>query len=210
MCSPPDGQSDADFRSAPGDITRLLAEVGRGDETARDQLVVRVYGTLKRLARSALDREWGGTAISSTELVHEAYLKLLPHGAGGMQDRVHFFGSAARAMRQVLVDHARRSAAAKRGGGWSRATLGPSALAVQVSHDELLDLDRALEALQDVSERLHRVVELRYFAGLTDSEIAEVLGLSTRTVERDWLKARLILLRTMRPDAAGADEGGVP
>lgn len=167
--------------------------------TPTETLFPLVYDELKRLAhrqRSAFDAR--GT-LCTTDLVHEAYLKLGRHGGDGWEGRAHFFGAAARAMRQVLVDFARRRRAAKRGGDWRVVSLADVGPALDIELEQLLDLDVALDALDQVSPRLRRVVELRFFAGLPEDEIAELLGLTTRTIERDWMKARLFLLRHLAP-----------
>ena len=158
-----------------------------------------VYDELKRVARHHLRAISAGATLSTTEVVHEAWMKL---GSGGRWDsRAHFFGAASRAMRQVLVDYARRRGADKRGGGWARITLGQADGAVELQLDEILAVDRALEQLEVANERLRRIVELRFFAGLTQDDVAGILGVSTRTVERDWLKARLFLKREIEAGA---------
>jgi RNA polymerase sigma factor (TIGR02999 family) len=157
-------------------------------------LIPVVYEELKRMARH--HRRANEATLSTTELVHEAFLKL----AGGntsWEGRAHFFGAASHAMRQVLVDFARRRDADKRGGGVQLVSLGESIAAVDIELDEILTLDAALERLDRVDKRLGQIVELRFFAGLAQSEVAEMLGVSERTVERDWLKARLVLLEAL-------------
>ncbi len=156
-----------------------------------------VYAELKRIARHHLRTRAAGATLSTTDLVHEAYLKFGSPVDGGWQNRAHFFGSASRAMRQVLVDYARHRTAAKRGGGAPVLTLTGSDAALEVQFDELLVLDEALDRLRELNDRLCRVVELRFFAGLSDEEIAGILDVSTRTVGRDWLKARLYLSREL-------------
>ena len=157
-----------------------------------------VYAELKRIARHYLRTRDARATLSTTDLVHEAYLKFGGADVHDWQSRAHFFGSASRAMRQVLVDHARHRGAAKRGDGQPPVTLTGSDAALEVRLDELLVLDEALERLRALDERLCRVVELRFFAGLSDEEIAGILDVSTRTVGRDWLKARLYLSRELR------------
>jgi RNA polymerase sigma factor (TIGR02999 family) len=156
-----------------------------------------VYAELKRIARHHLRVRAAGATISTTDLVHEAYLKFGAAGADDWSSRAHFFGSASRAMRQVLVDYARRRGAAKRGGGARAVTLTGADAAIDARLDEILALDEALGNLRALDERLCRVVELRYFAGLGDAEIAACLGVTARTVGRDWLKARLFLARAL-------------
>lgn len=159
-----------------------------------------VYTELKRLARRHLRVHAANATVSTTDLVHEAYLKFGAAEAGHWQNRAHFFGSASRAMRQVLVDYARNRQASKRGGGARAITLTGGAAAPDDRLDEVLALDEALDRLRMLDERLCRVVEMRYFAGLEDAEIAECLGVTPRTVGRDWVKARLFLARELAPD----------
>jgi RNA polymerase sigma factor (TIGR02999 family) len=153
-----------------------------------------VYQQLKRIARA--HRRAHDATLSTTELVHEAFLKL----AGGKdewEDKAHFFGAASHAMRQVLVDFARRRNAEKRGSEFQMVSLGESEAAVEIELDEIIALDDALDRLDAVDSRLRQIVELRFFAGVPQEEIARMLGVSTRTVERDWLKARLVLLEAL-------------
>jgi RNA polymerase sigma factor (TIGR02999 family) len=135
--------------------------------------------------------------LSTTELVHEAFLKLSSDAEADWEGRAHFFGAASRAMRQVLVDFARQRTAVKRGGGLERVSLGEGDAALEIELDEILALDAALDKLDAVDRRLRQVVELRFFAARSEAEIARILGVSPRTVERDWLKARLVLLQAL-------------
>lgn len=162
-----------------------------------DELHAVVYEELKRIARHHLRDASAKATLSTTELVHEAYLKLGHGPESGWNGRAHFFGAASRAMRQVLVDFARSRGAIKRGGGMLRISLDDAAGALDVQLEEILALDAALDQLNVVSERLRRVVELRFFAGLGEDEVAAILGVTPRTVSRDWLKARLFLLREL-------------
>jgi RNA polymerase sigma factor (TIGR02999 family) len=166
-------------------------------ERRLDQLVPIVYEELKRIARHQRRVADTTATLRTTELVHEAFLKLAGGSATDWESRAHFFGAAARAMRQVLVDFARRRAAEKRGGGWERVSLSDTDGAIEVELDQILTLEEALDRLDGVDRRLRQVVELRFFAGLSEGDIARMLGVTTRTVERDWLKARLILLRAL-------------
>lgn len=168
---------------------------------ASDALYAAAYEQLKRLARRQLRAGRGDITINTTELVHEAFLKLGSDHTESWDSRAHFFGAAARAMREVLVDFARRRAALKRGGGWRAVSLTQAEAVLQVEMDDLLVLDRALDQLNEVDERLRYVVELRFFAGVPEQDIARMLGVSARTVERDWLKARLFLLQAIEPAA---------
>lgn len=183
----------------PGDVTRMLQELRGGDRAALDRLVPVVYDELRGLARAQLRRERGHVTLEATALVHEAYERLVGHAAIDWECRAHFYGVAARAMRQVLVDRARRRRAAKRGGGWERTTLSNRAIAMDVRFDELLALDEAMEKLEP---RQRRVVEYRFFGGLTEEEIAGLLGISAKSVQRDWVKARAWLYRELYPGDA--------
>ena len=177
------------------DITRILREARGEGRDAIDRLLPLVYEPLRRVAFRQLRREREGHTLDPTALVHEAYLKLLPAGVE-WRDRAHFFAVAARAMRQVLVDHARVRAAEKRGGNAVPTTLSGKDFPVGLDFEELLALDDALGRLD---ERQRRVVEMRFFAGMTEEEIAEVLGLSVRTVQREWVKARAWLYAELYP-----------
>ena len=185
-----------------GEFTRLLEQVRDGDQHAFDLLLAKVYDTLKEIARRQLWLRRRGSPLSTTELVHEAYFKLAGRGGQHWQDRVHFCGIAANAMRQVLVDHARHHNAAKRGGGGEPITLTAGHAAVGPSVIDVLALDQALERLGERSERLRLIVEYIFFGGMTQEEVASVLGVSTRTVERDWLKAKLFLHRELEEGEA--------
>jgi RNA polymerase sigma factor (TIGR02999 family) len=165
-----------------------------------DTLFPIVYEELKRIARHQLTAA-GHTGLSTTELVHETFLKL-SRGDAHWEGRPHFFGAASRAMREVLVDFARRRRAEKRGGSARPVSLGQAGAALEIELDQVLALDEALHQLDGVDSRLRRVVELRFFAGLTEREVAELLGCSARTIERDWLKARLFLLHHLEGGSA--------
>lgn len=188
-----------------GRVTRLLFRARQGDEEALDACVPLVYETLKEISRAQLRGR--SPTLDTAGLVHEAYLKLLPGTGVEWEDRAHFFSVAARAMRQVLVDRARRRGAKKHGGDRQRIPLSERHLRVRVPLDNLLALDEALRRLEARNERLARVVELRFFAGLTTAEAAETLAVSPRTVQRDWIKARLFLHRELNPDASASGGG---
>lgn len=183
----------------PGAVIRAAQ---RGETQAIDQLLPVVYSELKRIARHHLRTSPPRPTLCTTELVHEAFVKL----AGGAnldgKGRAYFFAAASRAMRQVLVDFARRRRAAKRGGQWGRITLTDQHATIQVRLDEVLALDQALDRLGLIDARLRQIVEYRFFGGLSEAEIAQLLGVSTRTVERNWLKAKLLLLRELHPEGS--------
>jgi len=181
-----------------GEVTRLLQSARGGEPAALERLVPLVYEDLRRLARRQLGHEYGERTLNATALVHESYLKLGP-GALAAADRAHFLAIAARAMRQVLVDHARDRNAAKRGGGlWERTTLTDGAWATEFDPAGLLAMDEALARLEP---RQRQVVECRFFGGMEEQEIATALGVSERTVHRDWVKARAWLYRYFYPES---------
>jgi RNA polymerase sigma factor (TIGR02999 family) len=184
------------------EITDLLAAMGGGDAAARDRLFNLVYGELRARARQQLARLRPGETLDTTALVHEAYLKVAPRSAVPYADRVHFFAIASRAMRHILVDYARRGSAQKRGAGAMMVQLDDddASSAIPTHADELLALDTALERLGVLDERLARVVELRFFGGLSVEETADVLQSSPRTVKRDWRKARMFLFEAVRAE----------
>lgn len=181
---------------ATGKITRLLQAHHDGDRAAFDQLVPLVYDRLRRIARGQLSGRRGQT-LDTTSLVHEAYMELVEETGVAWQDRSHFFAICARAMRRILVDYARERGAQKRGGGKPDLTLEPERLGVEQQAEQVLAVDRALESLAGFNERLARLVECRYFAGMTEEETAETLGVSLRTVQRDWTRARAWLLKEL-------------
>ena len=178
------------------DVIRRLAD---GDEGALDELYPLVYDDLRRVARGHLARERSGHTLDTTALVHESYLRLVGSTSIDADSRAHFLSIAARAMRRILLDHARRKGARKRGGGMIPVPLTPaSAVAVQRS-PELLALDEALERLEQLDARQSKVVECRVFGGMTVEETAKILDVSPATVKRDWTLARAWLNRQMRP-----------
>ncbi|MFO7587727.1 MAG: sigma-70 family RNA polymerase sigma factor [Gemmatimonadota bacterium] len=183
-----------------GEVTVLLRAARDGDRAALDRLLPLLYEDLRAVAEREMRREASGHTLQPTALVHEAYLRLTG-AAESAADRAHFLAIAARAMRQVLVDHARRRSAAKRGGGMAPTTLTDGIGGGPLDAEEILALDRALETLEP---RQRRVVECRFFAGMEETEIAAALDLSERTVRRDWAKARAWLYRELYPGSAGA------
>ncbi len=187
-----------------GEVTDLLQRVGAGDPAAPELVYPLVYDQLRRLAQRQLRREAIGHSLSTTGLVHEAYLKLVDQRRSQFKDRAHFLAIAATAMRRILVDHARRHGAAKRGAGAKRVPLETiEGMAVDDRADLLVALDSALGQLAVHDARQAKVVECRFFAGLTEEETAEALGMSTRTVKRDWAKARGWLYQALYPEAVG-------
>ena len=182
-----------------GEVTGWLLALRAGDRDALDQLFPLVYGELRRAAERLLHGERPGHTLQPTALVHEAYLKMCGQVELDLQNRAHFFGVAARAMRQILVDHARRRKAAKRGGGVEPTVLSDEHMGLDIPMDELLSLDDALDRLDRLSPRLRQVVEYRFFGGLTEDEVAEVLGVTPRTARRDWAKARAWLHKELYP-----------
>jgi RNA polymerase sigma factor (TIGR02999 family) len=190
MTSSPDPERQA--------VTDALAAARSGGPAALDRLFPLVYQELCRLAHRQLGREASGHTLSTTALVHEAYLKLVGQTDAPWQDRAYFFSVAATAMRRILVDHARRHRAARRGGAdRARVELDEVEIAVTERAAEIVALDDALQRLADLDPRQAKVVECRYFAGLTEAETAEALGVSVRTVAREWLTAKGWLYREL-------------
>jgi RNA polymerase sigma factor (TIGR02999 family) len=191
------------------DVTELLLSWGQGDTAALDRLVPLVYDDLRRVARGHLRRERPGHSLQATALVHEVFLRLVEVDRMTLNSRTHFFALSARLMRQILVDHARRQRASKRGSGVTVIGLHEAAEAAaptSTSRVDVLALDEALDELSSFDVRQCRVVELRFFAGLTIPETADALGISTPTVERDWAMAKAWLhqrLSTPHEPSAG-------
>jgi len=187
-----------------GEVTQLLQRLKDGDRDALDRLFPLVLAELRRAAGRLLVQERVGHTLQPTALVHEAYLKLAGQAGVDWQNRSHFLAVSARAMRQILVDHARKRNAAKRGGGAVHAPLtAADHVAVNLPVAELLSLNDALDRLDAVEPRLRQVVEFRFFAGMTEEEIAEALGVTPRTVQRDWVKARAWLHKEIYSESAG-------
>ncbi len=182
---------------AEQDITQLLRDWGRGQESALDQLMPVVYNELRRIARNFMRRQDRGHTLQTTALVNEAFLNLVDSSHVNWQSRTHFFAIAAQLMRRVLVDAARRKNSQKRGGEFLRVTLDQRADIVPENNTDLVALDEALVRLAHMNPRHSRVVELRYFGGLTEEQVAEVLKVSPRTVRRDWTLARSWLFREL-------------
>ena len=171
-------------------VTDLLLAWRRGEAHALDQLMPLVYDALRALAQRHLDREGSANTLTPTGLVHEAYLRLVDRTRVEVTDRGQFFAIASQAMRRILVDRARRRLAEKRGGSAKPVSLDEQLYIAEVADDSIVALDEALGKLADVHPRLARVVECRFFAGLTEIETGEALGITERTVRRDWTKAR--------------------
>lgn len=182
-----------------GDVTILLRALRRGERDLEPRLLEAIYGELKRLARAYLRRERPDHSMHATDLVHEAYLRLAGDTAE-WQDRAHFFGVAAQAMRRILVDHARAHRAQKRGGGGEPLPLDEALSLSTTETDHLVELDEALDRLMAIDARQGRIVELRFFAGMSVDETAEVLGCGARTVNREWRVAQAWLRREMSAD----------
>lgn len=182
---------------AGGDITAVLNRSLAGDAAARERLYVLLYAELLRLARSHLAGA-GGVSLNPSVIVHESYLRMLHRDAAPMRDRRAFFAYASSVMRSVLVDHVRARAADKRGGGEAPLTLTTGVLNHVVADEDFTRLNDALLALRSVDERGFQVVEMRYFAGMTEEDIAQELAVSVPTVKRDWRKARAFLFEQLR------------
>jgi RNA polymerase sigma factor (TIGR02999 family) len=181
----------------PDDITRLLAEAGNGNREALDDVLPRVYEELRRIAARHLRAERSGHTLQPTALVNEAYMRLVDQTRVDWQGRTHFYAVAAGAMRRILIDHARGRRRLKRGGAAQRVTFSED-LPVPAAFDaDVLDVHEALERLAAIDERQARIVELRYFGGLGVDEVAEVLGVSKRTVEAEWTHAKAWLRRAL-------------
>jgi RNA polymerase sigma factor (TIGR02999 family) len=189
----------------PGMVTQILV-ASREDRGALDQLLPLVYEELSRIARRHLRRQTPGHTLNTVALVHEAYLKLVDQTLVSWQDRTHFFATAARAMRQILVDYARRRGAQKRGGGVRPLSLDDVDVAVEEQAAFLIGLDEALTRLGTVNERLAQIVEYRFFGGLTEEETAAALDISDRTVRRDWIKAKAWLRIELSGEPAAGEE----
>lgn len=174
----------------PADITELLLAHGGGDAAALDRLVPLVYDDLRRIARGQLRRRRPGDTLNTTGLVHEAYVRLVDQTRASWRDRGHFFAVSAIAMRQIVVDHARRRMRAKRGGDRVTVPLDDVQEPAAREAGRILEINEALEKLARVDRRMVQVVECRYFAGLTEEETAAALGVSVRTAQREWFKAR--------------------
>ena len=188
-------------RNSSNQVTTLLYRWREGDREALEQLMPLVYEELRRLAHYYLRQERSDHTLQSTALVHEAYLRLAGQKTPEWQNRAHFFGIAARIMRQILMEYARGRGAAKRGGGACKITLDEDFKAPDEIGVDVVALDKALNELSEIDEQQGRIVELRFFGGLTIEDTSEVLGISPATVKRDWVTARAWLYRAMTGEA---------
>lgn len=191
------------MQSTPAETTRLLLNLGNGDVAAAAQLLPMVYDELRAVAGRYFRRQGSDHTLQPTALVHEAFLRLVDQTQARWKDRAHFFAVAAKAMRQILVSHARARGAEKRGGGRAKIAFTDALTPANAAEFDPLALDEALTRLADLDERKARVVELRFFSGLTNEEVAEVLGVSLTTIESDWRMARAWLSRML--SAEGGD-----
>jgi RNA polymerase sigma-70 factor, ECF subfamily len=190
----------------PGDVTQLLADLQDGRPDSASQLIPLVYDELHRLAHRHMRDERPDHTLQATALVHEAYVRLVNQPQRTWQNRAHFIAVAAQVMRRILVDYARARRTSKRGGAPQRVPLEEPLLFTEEQSDDLVSLDEALARLAQFDERQSRIVELRFFGGLTVDETAEVLGISSKTVKRDWSVARAWLHREVEVRKARADD----
>jgi RNA polymerase sigma factor (TIGR02999 family) len=178
-----------------GEITRLLGAFSNGEPEAEGRLMELTYHELRKIAASHIRRERTARSLQTMDLVHEAYLRLVDQAATPWRDRAHFFRIAAHVMRQILIDHARKRHAGKRGGGVPQISLDKALNIAEAQSGDLLVLEEALARLQTVDSRQCQVVEMRFFAGMSEDEIAVVLGVSVRTIHREWRMARAWLYK---------------
>lgn len=181
----------------PQEVTQLLAAWRDGDRGALDKLMPLVYDELRRIASRYVKRERAGHTLQTTALVNEAFIRMVGQQNVDWQNRAHFFGVAATVMRHLLVDHARANGRVRRGANPQQVSIDEAAVFSEQKGEELLALDEALTKLNEIDERKVKIVELRYFSGLTAEESAEVLGVSEITIKREWLKAKAWLYREL-------------
>jgi RNA polymerase sigma-70 factor, ECF subfamily len=182
---------------AQGEVTRLLHQLKQGNREAEELLIPLVYKELRRIAAGYLRRETDEHTLQPTALVHEAYLRMAGMKQIDWQGRSHFFAVSATIMRHILVDHARANRARKRGNGWDAVSLNEAILPSLRRSPEILALDEALTRLADLDVRQSRIVEMRFFAGMSEEEIGDLLGISARTVKRDWRVAKAWLFKEL-------------
>jgi RNA polymerase sigma factor (TIGR02999 family) len=195
-------QEESEVSAEADNVTKLLADWSRGDQRALEELLPLIYNELRRLAHNFLYRERPDHTLQTTALVHEAYLKLIDQTDSHWQNRAHFFAIAAQAMRRILIDSARKHTALKRGGVGDKLSLDQVANISREPKPELLALDEALNRLAQIDEQQSRIVELRYFGGLTIEETAQVLQLSPATIKREWAMARAWLYQALTEDSS--------
>ncbi len=181
--------------SSSNNLTLLLEGYSRGDKVALEKIIPIVYRELHRISSSYLRKEYKNITLQTTELVHEAYLKLFGDQNLNWQNRAHFFAIAANSMRQILVDYARKKIAQKRGGDFTRVSLFEGIILLDGSDEKIIELDKALSKLSEFDQRLSKIVELRFFSGLTIEETANVLNVSDSTIKREWNIAKAWLFR---------------
>jgi RNA polymerase sigma factor (TIGR02999 family) len=185
-------------KKAPQNITLLLNEISQGNNLVIEQILPLVYDELRKISSKYLSDEYRKHTFQTTELVHEAYLKLIGNQNISWQSRAHFYGIAAKTMRQILVDYARKRKSQKRGSGKTSFSLDDAELVAGESDEQILALDEALKKLENVEERSSKIVELRYFSGLTIDETAKLLNISAATVKREWQFAKAWLYREIQ------------
>ncbi len=195
-----------DGEPSPEEITGLLLDWGNGDKAALDRVIPMVYQELRRLAHRQMRRERAGDTLQTTALINEAYLRLVDYERVRPRDRAHFFAIAAQAMRRILIERARSRRSAKRGSGAQKVFLDEAANVSNERAADLVALDDALTSLAAIDPRKAQIVELKYFGGMTIEEAAEVLGVSTPTVERDWHTAKIWLHREISKTEYKSDE----
>jgi RNA polymerase sigma factor (TIGR02999 family) len=195
------GWLSRNMRQAVSDITQILQSAGRGNGRASEELLPLVYDELRRLAGLRMAQEAAGQTLQPTALVHEAWLRLVGAGERTWENRAHFFGAAAEAMRRIMIEHARRKSRLKRGGDQIRLNVDDLDLAEVTPDDKVLLIDEALEKLQKEDPEKARIVVLKFFGGLTNEEVAQNLGVAERTVERQWAYAKAWLFRSIRSQA---------
>ena len=191
------GESAVSIMAPPGDITGLLSKVQQGDSVAADKLATLVYGELRVMAARAFRKERIDHTLQPTALVNEAFVKLLGSELPSLQNRAHFFAIASGTMRTLLIDHARKKNTGKHGGGWLKVELDENLAHPTVDSKLLLALGAALEQLEILDARKAKIVEMRFFGGMTNQEIAQVLGISITTVGEDWRRAKAWLKREL-------------
>src|SRR5512138_1207835 len=177
------------------DITQVLQAIGRSEEGSADKLLPLVYAELRRLAGARMANELAGQTLQPTALVHEAWLRMVSDGDRTWENRAHYFGAAAEAMRRILIERARHKSRLKHGGGQARLNIEDLELAETTPDDKVLMVDEALAKLKEDDPELERIVVLKFFGGLNNAEIAETLGLASRTLDRQWAYARAWLFR---------------